>query len=55
MAVLSFAFGVAALVSVASDSAPAVLMLPATLGLAGGAIGYAVAAIAIIGAQRRQV
>jgi hypothetical protein len=55
MAVLSFAFGVAALVSAASDSAPAVVMLPAALGLAGGAIGYAMAAILIIGSQRRQV
>jgi len=55
MAVLSFAFAVAALISIASDSAPAVLMLPAAVGLAAGTIGYAVAALAIIGAQRLQV
>jgi len=55
MAVLSFAFAVAALVSIASDSAPAILMLPSAVGLTGGAIGYGVAAAAIIGSQRRPI
>jgi len=54
MAVLSFAFGVAALVSIASGSAPAVVMLPAALALGGGAVGYAVAAVAIISAEGRR-
>jgi len=53
MGVLSFAFAVAAAVSAASGSAPAVLMLPAALGLTAGVIGYAVAAVAIMGAERR--
>lgn len=52
MAVLSFAFAIAALVSLASGAAPALLMVPAAVGLSGGAIGYALAASTIIGAQR---
>lgn len=52
MAVLAFAFAIAALVSLASGSAPAIVMLPAAVGLAVGAVGYAVAAAAIIGAGR---
>ena len=52
MAVLAFAFAVAALVSLASGAAPPIVMLPAALGLAAGAVGYAVATAAIIGAGR---
>ena len=55
MAVLSFAFAIAAVVSLASGAAPAILMLPAALVLGGGAIGYGVAAAAIIGAYRRPI
>ena len=55
MAVLAFAFAVAALVSLASGAAPAAAMLPAAVGLVGGTIGYAVAAAAIIGAGERPV
>jgi hypothetical protein len=51
MAVLAFAFAVAALVSLASGAAPAAVMLPAAIGLGGGAAGYAVATAAIIGAR----
>lgn len=52
MAVLAFAFAIAALVSLASGSAPAIVMLPAAMGLAGGAVAYAAAAAALIGAGR---
>jgi hypothetical protein len=52
MAVLSLAFAVSALVSAASGAAPAILMLPAAIGLGGGVIGYAVATLAIMRAQR---
>lgn len=52
MAVLSFGFGVAALVSIASGAAPAVLMLPAAIGLAAAVLAYGAATAAIIGARR---
>ena len=55
MAVLAFAFAVAALVSLASGAAPAVAMLPAAVVLGGGAVGYAVAAAAIIGAVKPSI
>lgn len=48
MAMLSFGFAVAALVSVASGAAPAVLMLPAAIGLAGAVIAYAATTAVII-------
>ena len=52
MAVLSFGFGVAALVSIASGAAPAVLMLPAAIALAGAVIAYGAATAAIIGGRK---
>ena len=52
MAVLSFGFGIAALVSLASGAASALVMVPAAIGLGGGAIGYALAASTIISAGR---
>jgi hypothetical protein len=48
MAALSLGFAIAALVSIASGTAPAVLMLVASIGLAGAVIGYGAAAAAII-------
>lgn len=55
MAVLSLGFAVSALVSVASGAAPAIIMLPAAIGLGGGVIGYAVATLAIMRAQRASI
>lgn len=52
MAILAFGFGVAALVSIASDTAPAVLMVPAAIGLGAAMIGYGAATAMIIGARR---
>jgi hypothetical protein len=52
MAVLSFGFGVSALVSIASGAAPAVLMLPASIGLGVAVIAYAASSMAIIGARK---
>ena len=53
MAMLSFGFAVSALVSIASAAAPAVLLLPAAIGLAAATTGYAATATGIIGARRR--
>jgi hypothetical protein len=55
MAVLSFGFAVAALVSVASGAAPAVLMVPASIALAAATIAYGATTAAIIGAQERRI
>ena len=52
MAVLSLGFGVAALVSIASGAAPAIYMVPASVGLVAAVIGYAVVAVVVIGAPR---
>lgn len=52
MAALSFGFAVAALVSIASRAAPAVLMLPASIGLAGAVVAYGTITAAIIGARK---
>lgn len=52
MAVLSLGFAVAAVVSIASGSAPAIIMLPASVALGAAAVAYAATAMAIIGAQR---
>jgi hypothetical protein len=51
MAVLALGFAVAALVSIASNSAPAVYMLPAAIGLTVGIIGYAVVVARVIGSR----
>lgn len=51
MAVLALAFTVAALVSIASGSAPAIYMLPAAIGLGVAVVGYAVVATRVIGAR----
>lgn len=55
MAVLSLGFAVSALVSVASGAAPAIIMLPAAIGLGGGVIGYAGATLAIMRVQRTAI
>jgi hypothetical protein len=52
MAALSLGFGVSALVSLASGAAPAVLMLPAAIGLGGAMIAYGAVTMAIIGARK---
>lgn len=51
MAVLALGFAVAALVSIASNSAPAIYMLPAAIGLGLGIIGYAVVVARVIGSR----
>jgi len=50
MAILSLAFAVAAVVSIASGAAPPLYMVPASVVLGAGVIGYAVVAVVIIGA-----
>jgi hypothetical protein len=52
MAVLSLGFAVAAVVSIASGSAPAIIMLPASGALGAAAVAYAATTMAIIGAPR---
>ncbi len=51
MAALSFGFAVSALVSIASDAAPAVLMVPASIGLGAATIAYVATTVAVIGAR----
>jgi hypothetical protein len=55
MAMISLGFGVAALVSIASGAAPAVLMIPASLGLGGAVLAYAATTIVIMRARERPV
>lgn len=51
MAVLALGFAVAAVVSIASGSAPAIYMIPATIGLGVGVVGYAVVTAIVLGAR----
>ncbi|MDQ2854251.1 MAG: hypothetical protein M3R32_05270 [Chloroflexota bacterium] len=55
MAVLSLGFAIAALVSVASGAAEAIVMLPAAIGLGGAVVGYSAATVAIIGGRKASV
>lgn len=55
MAMLSFAFAVAAVVSIASGAASAIIMLPASIGLAAGVFGYGAATMAIMRARERPI
>lgn len=51
MAVLSLGFGIAAVVSIASGAAAPVYMVPASVGLGVGVIGYAMVTALVIGAR----
>jgi hypothetical protein len=51
MAVLALGFAVAAVVSIASGSAPAIYMVPAAIGLGLGVIGYALVTALVIGSR----
>lgn len=51
MAVLSLGFAVAALVSIASGAAPAIYMVPASVGLGLAVIGYVSVTVVVIGAR----
>ena len=53
MAMLSLAFGIAALVSIASGAAPAIVMVPASIGLGGAVLAYVVTTAAIMRARER--
>lgn len=53
MAILALGFAVAAVVSIASGSAPAIYMVPATIGLGVGVVGYAIVTAVVLGAQGR--
>ena len=55
MAALSFGFAVAALVSIASGTAPAIVMVPASIGLAGAVVAYGMITSAIIGARKEPI
>jgi hypothetical protein len=52
MAILSLAFAVAAVVSIASGAAPAIYMVPASVGLGIAVIGYAAVTVLVIGARQ---
>ena len=51
MAVLALGFAVAAVVSIASGSAPAIYMVPATIGLGVGVLGYALVTAIVLRAR----
>jgi hypothetical protein len=51
MAVLALGFAVAAVVSIASGSAPAIYMVPAAIGLGLGVLGYALVTALVIGSR----
>lgn len=51
MAVLALGFAVAAVVSIASGSAPAIYMVPAAIGLGVGVVGYAIVTALVIGSR----
>lgn len=51
MAVLALGFAVAAVVSIASGSAPAIYMVPAAIGLGVGVVGYATVTALVIGSR----
>lgn len=51
MAILALAFAVAAVVSIASGSAPAIYMAPAAIGLGAGVIAYALVTALVMGSR----
>jgi hypothetical protein len=53
MAMISFAFAISALVTITSGQAPAIIMLPAAIGLGAAAIGYAATSMKIIGSRKQ--
>ena len=53
MAMLSFGFAISALVTIASAAAPAIIMLPAAIGLGAATIGYAATSMEIIGSRKQ--
>lgn len=55
MAILALGFAVAAVVSIASGSAPAVYMVPAAIGLGVGVVGYAIVTAIVIGSRGEPV
>lgn len=55
MAVLSLGFAVAAVVSIASGAAPALYMVPASVGLVAALIGYAFVSVVVIGGRRERI
>lgn len=55
MAILSLGFAVAAVVSIASNAAPAVYMVPASVGLGAAVIGYAMVTALIMRAREAPI
>ena len=55
MAILALAFAIAAVVSIASGSAPAIYMVPAAIGLGAGVIGYVVVAALVMRIQAEPI
>ena len=55
MAILALAFAVAAVVSIASGSAPAIYMVPAAIGLGAGVIGYAVVTALVMSSRGQPI
>ena len=55
MAILALGSAVAAVVSIASGSAPAIYMVPAAIGLLVGVVGYAIVTAIVIGSRGEPV
>jgi hypothetical protein len=51
MAILALGFAVAAVVSIASGAAPAIYMIPASIGLGIGLVGYVIVAAIVLGSR----
>jgi hypothetical protein len=51
MAILALGFAVAAVVSIASGAAPAIYMIPASIGLGIGLLGYVIVAAIVLGSR----
>jgi hypothetical protein len=51
MAILALGFAVAAVVSIASGAAPAMYMIPASIGLGIGLLGYVIVAAIVLGSR----
>jgi hypothetical protein len=55
MAILALGFAVAAVVSIASGAAPALYMVPASIGLGAAVIGYAFVTALVIGGREEPI
>jgi hypothetical protein len=54
MAILALGFAVAAVVSIVSDAAPAIYMVPAAIGLGVGVVGYSLVTAIVLGTREER-